>query len=81
MGAVYSENSRLKSPFFLDNKDKTVCLICTDTVSVFKECKIKRHCDARHKEKYDVFEGQVRADKSKRLQRALFASRIYSGLG
>jgi hypothetical protein len=37
----------------------------------FKECNIKRHYDAHHKEKYDVFQGQVRTDKSKSLQRAL----------
>jgi hypothetical protein len=71
MGAVSSKNSGLKSPFFVQNKDKVVCLICKDSVSVFKECNIKWHCDARHKEKYDVFEGHVRADKSKSLQRAL----------
>jgi hypothetical protein len=66
---------------FGQNKDKVVCLICKDSVSVFKEFNIKRHYDARHKEKYDVFQGQVRTDKSKSLQTALFASRIYSSLG
>jgi hypothetical protein len=28
--------------FFVQNKDKAVCLICKDRVSVFKECNIKR---------------------------------------
>jgi hypothetical protein len=38
-------------------------------LSVLKECNMKRH--ACHKEKYDLFQGQVRTDKSKSLQRAL----------
>jgi hypothetical protein len=57
--------------FFVQNKDKAVCLICKDSVSGFKECNIKRHYNAHHKEKYDVFQGQVRTNKSKSLQRAL----------
>jgi hypothetical protein len=72
--------------FFVQNKDKAVCLICKDGVSVFKECNIKRHYDARHKEKYDVFQCQVRTDKSKSLQRApldqqnLFRSQVNENL-
>jgi hypothetical protein len=38
---------------------------------VFKEFNIKRRYDARHKAKYDVFQGQVTTNKSKSLQRAL----------
>jgi hypothetical protein len=55
-------------------------------VSVFKDSNIKRHYDARHKEKYDVFQGQVRTDKSKSLQRTLldqqniFKSRVNENL-
>jgi hypothetical protein len=63
MSAVSSKISRLKSAFFVQNKDKAVCLICKDSASVFKECNIERHHDARHEEKYDVFQGQVRTDK------------------
>jgi hypothetical protein len=48
-----------------------VCLICKDSVSVFKECNIKWYYDARREEKYDVFQCQVRTDKSKSLQRPL----------
>jgi thymidylate synthase len=57
-----------------------------DSGSVFKECNTKRHYDARHKEKYDVFQGQVRTDKSESLQRALldqqkkFKSRVNENL-
>jgi hypothetical protein len=50
MRAASSKNSGLKSPFFVQNKDKAVCLICKDSVSVFNECNIKRHYDASHKE-------------------------------
>jgi hypothetical protein len=74
------------SPFFVQNKGKAVCLICKVIVSVFKECNIKRRYDARHKEKCDVFQGLVRTDKSKNLQRALldqqniFKSRVNENL-
>jgi hypothetical protein len=37
MSTESSKNSGLKSPFFVQNKDKAVCLICKDSVSVFKE--------------------------------------------
>jgi hypothetical protein len=43
--------------FFVQNKDNAVCLICKDSVLVFKEFNVKRHYDARHKEEYDVFQG------------------------
>jgi hypothetical protein len=70
----------------VQNKDRAVCLICKDSVSVFKECNMKRHYHARHKEKYDVFQGQVRTDKYNSLQRALlhqqniFMSRVNENL-
>jgi hypothetical protein len=52
----------------------------------FSNSNIKWHCDERHKEKYDVFHGQVRTQKSKSLQRALldqqniFKSRVNENL-
>jgi hypothetical protein len=72
--------------FFVQNKDKAVCLIFKDNVSVFKGCSIKRHYDTRHEEKYYIFQGQVRTYKSKSLQRALsdqqnvFMSRVNENL-
>jgi hypothetical protein len=75
-----------QKPFFVQNKDEAVCLVCKDSVSVFKESNIKQHYDARHKEKYDVFQGQVRTQKSKSLQKALleqqnvFKSRVNENL-
>jgi hypothetical protein len=70
----------------VQNKDKAVYLICKDSVSVFKECNIKRHYDAHHEEKYDVFHGQVRTDKYKCVQIApsdqqnVFMSRVNENL-
>jgi aromatic ring hydroxylase len=71
MSAMSSKNSELKSPFFVQNKDKAVCLVRTEDQFSKSVANIKRHYDARHEEKYDVFQGQVRTDKSKSLQRAL----------
>jgi hypothetical protein len=82
---VFKEQWTQKS-FLVQNKNEVVCLLCKDSVSVLKECNIKRHYDARHKEKYDIFQGHVRTDKSKSLQRALldqqniFKSRVNENL-
>jgi hypothetical protein len=79
MSGVPSKNSGLKSTFLCS-------LICKESVSVFKECNINWHYDARHEETYDVFQGQVRTDKYKSLQRALsdqqnvFMSRVNENL-
>jgi len=34
--------------FFTDVGDKAVCLICSETVSVFKEYNVKRHFETKH---------------------------------
>jgi hypothetical protein len=38
--------------FFIEYKRKPAFLICLDTVSVFKECNLKRHYSTQHAEKY-----------------------------
>ena len=41
-------------------KNKILCMICNDTISVAKEYNIKRHYDTNHKELYSCFEGKLR---------------------
>jgi hypothetical protein len=48
--------------FFIEYKRKSVCLICLDTVSVFKECNLKWHYNTKHAEKYKNLQGQIRKD-------------------
>lgn len=40
--------------FFIEYKGKAVCLVCRDTVAVFKESNIKRHYESKHQQKYGV---------------------------
>ncbi len=50
-----------------------VCLICQETVSVFKEYNLRRHYETRHREKYASLQGQMRADKVSKLKSVLSA--------
>ena len=57
--------------FFVQCKEKAVCLICQETVAVFKEYNLRRHYESRHKDKYDSLQGQMRADKLSKLKSGL----------
>ena len=59
--------------FFVQCKDKAICLICKEPVSVFKEYNVKRHYGTHHKDKYDSLQGQMRADKLAKLKSGLLA--------
>jgi hypothetical protein len=57
--------------FFIEYKRKPVCLICLDTVSVFKEYNLKRHYDTKHAEKYENLQGHIRKDTVSDLRKTL----------
>uniref|UniRef100_A0A8C8SQM6 SPIN-DOC-like zinc-finger domain-containing protein n=1 Tax=Pelusios castaneus TaxID=367368 RepID=A0A8C8SQM6_9SAUR len=57
--------------FFMQCKEKVVCLMCQDLVAVFKEYNLRRHYETRHKDKYDCLVGQVRKDKILKLKNGL----------
>ena len=38
----------LNNIFFIIHKDKPICLICNETVSVLKEYNLKRHYNTKH---------------------------------
>ena len=48
--------------FFVEHNNNPLCLICQETIAVFKEHNIKRHYDSKHK-KYSEITGQFRKDK------------------
>lgn len=56
---------------FVNIKNKPVCLICNETVSVMKEYNLKRHYDAKHASKMDSIQGQFRIDKVRDLKKKL----------
>ncbi len=57
--------------FFVQWKEVAVCLICQETVSVFKEYNLRRHYEIHHREKYASLQGQMRADKVSKLKSVL----------
>ena len=59
--------------FFVQCKEKAVCLICQEAVAVFKEYNLRRHYESRHKDKYDSLQGQMREDKLAKLKSGLLA--------
>ncbi|KAI7795426.1 putative general transcription factor II-I repeat domain-containing protein 2-like, partial [Triplophysa rosa] len=59
--------------FFVQCKEVAVCLICQETVPVFKEYNLCRHYETRHREKYASLQGQMRADKVLKLKSVLSA--------
>jgi hypothetical protein len=62
--------------FFIEVNNKTVCLICKETVSLYKEYYIKRHYDTKHASSYDKFEGQFRKDKVSELKTKLSGQQL-----
>ena len=48
---VFNDNWSL-SYFFIEYRNKAMCLICYETVAVFKEFNIKRHYEGKHQNKY-----------------------------
>ncbi|XP_073807411.1 general transcription factor II-I repeat domain-containing protein 2-like [Danio rerio] len=57
--------------FFTENRGNCVCLICKETVALFKDFNVKRHYETRHAKIYDKLTGSERAEKVKQLQAAL----------
>ena len=42
---------------FVQYKEKAACLICQETVAVFKEYNLRGHYEFYHKNKYDSLQG------------------------
>ena len=57
--------------FFVNIKNKPVCLVCNEPVSVMKEYNLKRHYDTKHSSKMDAVQGQFRLDKVRDLRKKL----------
>ncbi|XP_069812872.1 general transcription factor II-I repeat domain-containing protein 2-like [Dendropsophus ebraccatus] len=73
---IYSECRIFKEQwtydyFFMQYKEKAVCLICQNSVSVFKEYNLRRHYQTQNKDKYDCLVSDVRKDKILKLKNTL----------
>lgn len=54
--------------FFVAQGEKCLCLICKESLSVFKEHNIKRHYDSKHKQTYNKYVGVCHENKITNLQ-------------
>nr|XP_057931891.1 general transcription factor II-I repeat domain-containing protein 2 [Doryrhamphus excisus] len=62
--------------FFTEIRNNCVCLICQETVAVFKEFNIKRHYQTKHAS-YDKLTGNERGEKVKQLEAVLTAQQSF----
>ncbi|KAK4881591.1 hypothetical protein RN001_004910 [Aquatica leii] len=51
--------------------DKAVCLVCNETISVFKEYNLKRHFSTKHLVKYKLFSPEQMKIEAEKLKSAL----------
>jgi len=49
--------------FFIEIKNGALCLICKETISVFKDYNLKRHYLQKHTFKMDSYQGFFRKQK------------------
>ena len=59
--------------FFIENAEgRLLCLICNQTVNVYKECNVRRRYDSRHADGvYEKLKGRNRDLKVKQLKEQL----------
>ena len=57
--------------FFIQIKEKPMCLLCSEPVSVMKEYNVKRHYISKHSSLYDSFQGQRRKQEVGKLIKEL----------
>ena len=57
--------------FFTATRGNCVCLICQETVALFKEFNVKRHYQTKHANAFDKLTASDRAEKVKQLKAAL----------
>lgn len=57
--------------FFIQFKDKPMCLLCSESLSVMKEFNLKRHYITKHSSLYESFQGQRRKEKVEKLMKGL----------
>lgn len=62
--------------FFTEIRNNCVCLICQETVAVFKEFNIRRHYQTKHVN-YDKLTGNKCGEKMKKLEAVLTAQRRF----
>ncbi|XP_022175759.1 general transcription factor II-I repeat domain-containing protein 2-like [Myzus persicae] len=55
---------------------KAVCLVCRETVSVFKEFNIKRHYETKHEAKFGNLKGELRVTKLEAFKKDIHTQNV-----
>ncbi|KAL4143577.1 hypothetical protein QTP88_005895 [Uroleucon formosanum] len=59
-----------------DFSRKAVCLVCRETVSVFKEFNIKRHYETKHEAKFGNLKGELRVTKLEAFKKDIHTQNV-----
>lgn len=62
--------------FFIEMKNGALCLICKETISVFKDYNLKRHYLQKHATKMDSYQGFFRKQKILELKTCLSSQQL-----
>jgi len=57
--------------FFVKTNNMTLCLICKEIMSAFKDYDLKRYYKLKHASKFDTYQGMVRKDKTVELKNSV----------
>jgi hypothetical protein len=73
---LYHENRSFNSDweikyFFINEKEKAICLICNKSVAGFKVSNIRMHYESLHGKNYDKFNGFLREEKLSEMKSKL----------
>ena len=63
--------------FFIGSRNNCVCLVCHETVSVYKEYNVKRHYETKHTSTFNKLSEADRAEKAKQLEDSLATQQLY----
>ncbi|CAI6372756.1 unnamed protein product [Macrosiphum euphorbiae] len=72
---IFNDNWSL-SYFFIEYRNKAMCLICYETVAVFKEFNIKRHYESKHQNKYVNCKGNLRTSLLEKFKQNFKSERV-----
>ncbi|XP_067124783.1 general transcription factor II-I repeat domain-containing protein 2-like [Centruroides vittatus] len=73
---IYNESWKYDY-FFIHYEKNLVCLICSESIAVFKEYNVKRHYTTKHSNKYDQFTGDLKKQKVEKLMKAVTSQQAF----
>ena len=63
--------------FFTESQNNCVCLVCHETVSVYKEYNVKRHYETKHASTFNKLSEADSPEKAKQLENSLATQQLY----